>query len=224
MLPPQINKSNPISFPVDVNILAMFGILKPQTTMEITSFDGKPFLTPPQFGYLSYQQQYGLKEKNSENTPSEQKLVTKRVDELCKKGGRERRKRSKENMSEIDFQLQAFEKIQKKVKKEDKVLSPSTQEEDLSDRNTHSTPLQTPVNLPKEIKKKLRRIIRTDYNEKLQMLVYKIESLSANEKESFEFTREEILEEDPKILLYFYENHLEFSKTPQFKPEKLKKL
>jgi len=225
-LPSKINKTNPKSFPVDSNVLAMFGIFKQQSLMEITSFDGKPFLTPAQFGYLSYHQLYCLKEKQDENESPEKKGISDRVEEICKKNGRTKKGKLKENESDLDIETQNLEKIHKKVKVEDRMLSPSTQEEETSDfaRRTKEIPLMTPEVAPKENPKKLRRIVRTDYNKDSQKLIFKVQSLLTTEKETSELTREEVLKEDPTMLLYFYENHLEFSKTPQFKPEKLKKI
>jgi len=44
------------------------------------------------------------------------------------------------------------------------------------------------------------------------------------EPKSRVFTREEILKHDPRWILYFYENHLQFVNSPEFSPETMKRV
>jgi len=70
-----------------------------------------------------------------------------------------------------------------------------------------------------ESKKSKRKVEEIIYSYKEGKTLYKI---TGEDKEFM--TREEILSEDPSILLYFYENHLKFAKTSDFGPAKMKKV
>jgi len=62
--------------------------------------------------------------------------------------------------------------------------------------------------------------------EKDKRLYFKMDYLQEPIKEvqSAVFSREEIMEHDPRWVLYFYENHLEFPEYPEFRPEMLKRI
>ncbi len=74
--------------------------------------------------------------------------------------------------------------------------------------------------------KKLCTSMSLFYGKNSSEILFKFEYYEENmdELQTKVFTREEILQHDPRWILYFYENHLQFSKTPNFKPERLKRI
>lgn len=73
------------------------------------------------------------------------------------------------------------------------------------------------------IRRNFKAINKVSFDEHTQKLVFTV-TTETDKKEicSKVLTREQVIQEDPVSLLYFYERHLQFTKTPDFKPEKLK--
>ena len=63
-----------------------------------------------------------------------------------------------------------------------------------------------------------KKVTEAVFDSELQNVLLKVETRTKNRKEEdLEYlTREELLEEDPKLLLYFYESHLQFKRKPSF--------
>ena len=140
--------------------------------------------------------------------------------------------------------------IKKKVKLDHSGMSPSTQDEcnddcrspkaqvsnskEVQSRTYAVAPKKTiyknknVANLNKHLKD--RKILQvaskkedTKYN--TDQLVFKVEcDIQQNNKEVRFMDREEILKEDPMLLVYFYESHLQFAKAKDFCSATLKKL
>ena len=73
------------------------------------------------------------------------------------------------------------------------------------------------------IRRNFKAINKVSFDDQSQKLVFTV-TTETDKKEvcSKVLTREEVIQEDPVALLYFYERHLQFTKSPDFKPEKLK--
>lgn len=73
---------------------------------------------------------------------------------------------------------------------------------------------------------KLWKNIKVFYDENAARLCFKVRYVLDGESETRDLvlTRKEMVEYNPQILLYFYENHLHFPSDPEFTPEMLKKL
>ncbi len=219
--------SNPISYPVDAKVLEMLGFFKDKLRMEVTSFDGKPFLTPSQFGQLSYktringsQKVLPVVEKNHSNQRSKRRVSRRKPTKRSVKPTLDKR-----NYNEIETQ-ECLEALQKKVKIEDKAETTSTQEGEISDvgRHCQESASQSQMTILAD-NLKIKRILRVVFDKEKGDLLFKVEGHSSSSRKALSTqTKEEILKHDPRLLLYFYENHLEFPHVPEFKPEKLKKL
>jgi hypothetical protein len=73
---------------------------------------------------------------------------------------------------------------------------------------------------------KLWKNINVFYDESTVQLCFKVEFVLDGESETrvMVLMRQEMIEYNPQILLYFYENHLHFPSIPEFNPEMLKKV
>lgn len=150
-----------------------------------------------------------------------------------------------EVMPDADF-------IQKKVKLDHSGMSPSTQDEcnddckspkaQVNSGDSKEAQLRTYAAAPKKtifknknvenLNKNLkdRKILQVaskkeDTKYKTDQLVFKVEcDIQQNDKEVRYMGREEIIKEDPMLLVYFYESHLQFAKAKDFCSASLKKL
>jgi len=72
---------------------------------------------------------------------------------------------------------------------------------------------------------KKNRVENVTFSTEQNKLIFKVAFHVDNEEKGLRtLNREELLKEDPLLLLSFYENHLQFVKTPDFQPNSLKKL
>lgn len=73
---------------------------------------------------------------------------------------------------------------------------------------------------------KLWKNINVFYDENTVQLCFKVEFVLDGESETrvMVLTRQEMIEYNPQILLYFYENHLQFPSIPEFNPEMLQRV
>lgn len=77
----------------------------------------------------------------------------------------------------------------------------------------------------KQNQRNMKRISQVAFDREKKQLVYHIDTQTKDKMmNQVRRTRQEVLKEDPMLLLYFYERHLQFLSTPQFNPEKLVKL
>lgn len=156
----------------------------------------------------------------------------------------------KRPFEEKNFNLDSFE-CQKKICKdnnEDEIQSlTSTQDGDQSQRLLSSPPFKTgdsekidmsPASFNQSVSpvkkiikntgtvskkgKNEQKVVNALFDHEKQKLVFQVEA--ANSKEARRLTREEVIKEDPMLLLSFYEKHLQFSKTLDFNPENLMKV
>ena len=69
-----------------------------------------------------------------------------------------------------------------------------------------------------------KRVAEAVFNFEMQKVLLKVECCTNDSKEArIEYlTRDELLEEDPLLLLYFYESHLKFKRMPRFQANNLK--
>ena len=81
-------------------------------------------------------------------------------------------------------------------------------------------------NVKKKRDKRVKKVLEILFDSKKQEIMVKVESCIKDSKErSIEYlTRRELVEEDPKLLLYFYERHLEFRQMPEFQTSDLQNL
>jgi len=148
---------------------------------------------------------------------------------------------------EEDLDSENFEFIHKKVKSVEVVSSPSTQADDLksphkqdsiSDMNDLGleqikSPIKSRTFLSKKEKitktekqgEKPTQVKEVVFDHKANQLKFKVEFNKGSINQQVKsLTREEILKEDPALLLAFYESHLRFAKATEFNPMKLKTL
>jgi phosphoribosyl-AMP cyclohydrolase len=148
------------------------------------------------------------------------------------------------------FDTEGLDYVQKKVKSDETESNVSTQDGEHVERNTFtmSSPfsndensLTEKIKSPKqnknlskmsqkskvakksESKKEAVKIEQIVFDCDREEVMFKVGS-KKGEQDLLTLTREEILKKDPMALLNFYEKHLQFAKTPEFKPENLKKL
>lgn len=69
--------------------------------------------------------------------------------------------------------------------------------------------------------KQEKKVVNALFDHEKQKLVFQVETA---EGKKAKLTREEVIKEDPMLLLSFYESHLQFSKTLDFNPENLMKV
>lgn len=70
-----------------------------------------------------------------------------------------------------------------------------------------------------------KRISQIAFDRQKNEFVYHLDTQTMKkEANQVRRTRKEVLKEDPLLLLYFYERHLQFLKTPGFDPENLVKM
>ena len=69
-----------------------------------------------------------------------------------------------------------------------------------------------------------KKVIEVVFNSEVQQVLLKVECSTMDSKKlDIQYrTKDEILKEDPKLLLYFYESHLQFKRRPNFQANKLK--
>ena len=69
-----------------------------------------------------------------------------------------------------------------------------------------------------------KKIIDAVFNSEMQEVLFKVECCAAdsNKTEINYLAKDEVIETDPRLLLYFYESHLQFKRTPDFQACKLK--
>ena len=115
-----------------------------------------------------------------------------------------------------------------------------------SDLSNNEQPINKPVSLankldmPKPIKKapvnepeliiideerKLKNVVQTAFNSNTGDLTFKVEYETESKRDGYAvLSREDLLKEDPKLLVYFYEKCLKFHKSSGFSSEDLEKI
>lgn len=245
-----ISQTDLLSAPLNMDVIEALKKLKDRFPIETTSFDGRPFLIPTELGLFSSESN-PLKEMPALNSSKKAKLEKLGKHQLKKK---ERAlsvlKTKKSTKKGLELgNAQNYDNITKKVKTDETMSNSSTQCGDTGEENgkRKSLPIspsgeQFPKKTlekssterfaaPQEKERvdisvvKKKRIVEAAFDEAQQNLIFKVECELSNKQGKCEnFTRDEILSHDPKLLLYFYENHIQFTKTPRFRPEGMRKL
>jgi len=82
--------------------------------------------------------------------------------------------------------------------------------------------VEKPLTEEKKPKEKLRQVMKTWYDPERKSLMFKVECENSGSDENFIIiTREELITRSPNLLLYFYENHVQFTHSDDFKAGKM---
>ena len=219
-------------FPAKSGAEMMLGMSRQNTLLEIPLFEGRSFLDSQRSGFLPVRgpqnsQAESSSPKDPRGVPETGKAQSLKENRLLYQESQVLN--SKRGARESDSFLAELEKVQKKIKNQDSISNSSTQYEDPSDELQASTSLKSrSVSEPEPISIGNRphgqkKIVQMCFDEITENYVYKVET-DTNSAKLLLLTREEVIKEDPKILLYFYENHIQFSQTAHFRAEKLRKL
>lgn len=245
-----ISQTDLLTAPLNMDVLSALKKLKDRFPIETTSFDGRPFLIPTELGLFSTDK-HSIKGMSALSNSKKAKLekISKRQQKK-KEGNSSNQKLKKSTKKLLELtNVQNYDQIAKKVKPDETMSNSSTQCEDGVEENGKRKGLSISPTLeqfPRQASDKglneqfvapqdkervdfsvgrKKRILEAAFDEAQQNLIFKVECELSNKQGKCEnLTRDEILSQDPKLLLYFYENHIQFAKTPGFKPEGLRKL
>jgi len=219
-------------FPAKPGAEMMLGMSRQDTSLETPLFEGRSFLGSQRSGFLPVR---GLQNSQAESSSSKHPrnvLETGKIQNLKENKllyQESQALNSKRGARESDSFLAELEKVQKKIKNQDSISNSSTQYEDPSEELQASTSLKSrsvselePMSIDKRTHGQ-RKIVQMCFDEITENYVYKVET-DPNSAKLLILTRDEVIKEDPKILLYFYENHIQFSQSAHFQAEKLRKL
>jgi len=187
--------------------------------IETTSADGKPLLTPSQFFSLASHHdkspRNNLEGKTSKQT-IQKKFATKNPNqttvidvESC-----EVPKKNKENEHNDD--LEVIEPLTKKIK-------PNTSSPPAGKGNIEKSAKNLEV-IDEQKKRKLNKVVKVISSKRGELLFGVTRQLENAAETDEVLTREEILKEDPMLLVYYYEKHLLFDNVMDFDPAKLTKI
>ena len=208
--------------------------------VQTTSFDGRPLLTPSEFRCLFMQDQLQKQPKSvksQRNRDSSHKTQHKSSAE-CSESRLEAKNTeySSEDLKTTrqNSDLDEFENIHKRVKSEDSSSNPSTNCENLSMADPCSPNLSSICETPEqELIQPEENILTLPENENIvkavfdydsEQIKFHVQQAGENSEDThMRLTRDEVLERDPKLLLYFYESHLQFAKRADFDVTKLRK-
>jgi len=217
--------------------LSVFNDFLRRPSAETTSFDGKPFLTPAQFGFLSliipptlpkmiesYELDPNILKCNHSFLPHKQQM----------RNVREGRNNIAKNFNSNKRSYEEFIRSNKKnIETEDDVISiKSSDSEDelntqcpatiitkgsnISDQNNKkklSKMLDNNQTVYLNIQKEEMNIVSIWFDPNKKTFMYKVECKFNDQVKRHRYlTRQEILKEDPMLLIYFYEKHIEFNK------------
>ena len=232
-----LQMTSSIGFPTKPSADFMLGLSRQSSLMESALFDGKVFLDSQTGSFLPLG---GLQSPQTELSVSE---GTNDVQQ----GGKPRKGRQNKGqysgaqvpkdqreLRESDSFLAELQRVHKKIKNQDTVSNSSTQYEETSEEPSTCQPVANlkssstseieSVNKVKPTSGQ-KKIVQMCFDEISEGYVYKVEAEPGQcSSKVLLLTRDEVIKEDPKILLYFYENHIEFSQTAHFQAEKLKRL
>jgi len=164
--------------------------------------------------------------------------------------GKNQSRRGENKRGEMDEELVQFEKISKKVKiqkdSQKQLSTPTTFSQELSENGSEINEMNCDSDSSVYSKESLLKIshikkiqdlentnqrktctnITFFYGKDNQEKLFKFEFYEhgISESKSIVFTKEQILQHDPRWILYFYENHLQFVCSPEFKPERMKRI
>lgn len=219
-------------FPAKSGAEMMLGMSRQDTLLETPLFEGRSFLDAQRSGFLPVRgPQSSQAESSSPKDPRNvlQAGKTQNFKENKLLYSENQALNSKRGARESDSFLAELEKVQKKIKSQDSISNSSTQYEDPSEELQASTSLKSrsvselePISIGKRSSGQ-KKIVQMCFDEITENYVYKVEN-DANSAKLLILTRDEVIKEDPRILLYFYENHIQFSQSAHFQAEKLRKL
>ena len=222
------------------NIQATFDLKSFQNIFEVrtTSFDGRPLLTPSEFRCLFFQNQpknvKSQRNRDSLNMAKYKMFTECTQSQMEVKNTHHSSKESKIIRQNSD--LDEFENIQKRIKSEDSSSNPSTDCENISETHPSSPNLsatcqpsekeltepQTKTALPTLACESVVNAVFDYDSEQIKFCIQ--QAGRSSENVHMRLTRNEVLQRDPRLLLYFYESHLQFTKRAEFNPSKLRKV
>ena len=214
--------------------------------VQTTSFDGRPLLTPSQFHHL-FLQDFPHQDNQSELKDPRDQDSSRHSTNKHKKS--KKTSRSDPSVKEIDYlsqrreilrqdsDLDKLENIEKRVKSEDSLSDPSTDYENLSETDVLSSSPSVVDQAPAEEQlidqqQETRdlpsdeKVVKAVFDYESEQVMFHIQTAGEDSgtNSSTKLARDEVLEKDPRLLLYFYESHLQFAKQGEFNPSKLKKV
>ena len=206
------------------------GVLIPTTT----SIDGKPFMTPNEFEILMTKEKSNgithtalkeLSELNKEENGQASQATTSSHPSTAENSNK---RTTDENSYLFQSEEESLEK-RKKVKKERKSNSRQNSSSKVKAKNekSHKKTIVKSVKNTKTMLKKThqKKISGLQYDKVKKDLMFEIQGYGeTNSNRGVIFSRKELVEKDPLLLLYFYEQCLEFSKDPDFESKNLIKL
>jgi len=203
---------------------------------ETTSIDGKPLLTPFQFLSLANHQERtspkSLEAKNpKKNISDKPKIIENHILELPTK--------NKENENKNDLE-EVTEVITKKIKQDPSpipkqkganeksviCISPqktAPQEMQIEAEAVDGKNILQEKHIVNKKQRKLNKVVKV-VSSKQGDLVFGVKRQAEKAETDEVLTREEILKEDPLLLVYYYEKHLLFDNTSDFDPANLIKI
>ncbi len=216
----------PFTSPMDLYFTNYLKTMMSQPNFETTSVDGKPLLTPMEFYFLPLLQNHPLQSRDSpftrtNSTCSDQNLNKQPNSKLGKKdqfvSNPVNAKSNKRSLTSFlsETQPELFSKHYpssvlstlsnnipiKSVQKEFK----SEGNRNLYTKNSTGT---------SEIQK---RIVGIWFDPNTRSFVYRMECVYPNQKRVYkDLSKQEVLDEDPMLLIYFYEDKIEFSSQQKF--------
>ena len=245
---------------IDPYLLSFISLMQNKQTIETTSFDGKPFLTPSEFGMLS--QQCVSPNPVQVSTPDvlivtpEAKINDESACHKCntcqKCGGKKSTLNPKKSSKISCLDVDGIEIIEKRTKTDHSnlhspIICESTNElnichatsptivsiqktEQATNKqknlvNSKKSDKKTKIGQSLNENKGRKKIIQMAFDSTLQKLIFQIECEVGNLEKNFLYlTREEIIEQDPELLLNFYEDHIQFAQIGDLGSEGLKRL
>jgi len=228
-------------------------IIQPSNPLETTSFDGRPFLNPFQLISTPFSQLRYLPRPTPQKILKVHKVQTVFKNQVQENlGKRNLETFLEENTKVFSMETQDFENAKKKIfvskttkhETNDEISticmdSPNKSESSTDEQQaiTKTTPVSNIIEATRKAQmkekkvivldeeRKLKNILQTAYNHKTGRLSFKVESESESGKnENILLNREDILQEDPMLLVYYYEKCLKFHKTTGFSSDDLQKI
>lgn len=199
-----------------------------QSTIETTSIDGRPLLTPDQFKSLLFSEIYSkmLHTAAQREMVQYQKLIqTKNNLNLKTHLLKDKRSSGTETITIRDSDDEFTKPSKQRKCAEGFVVKVEPMEEShhsVIGATTSSSKgsFKPKIQMPKESNTK--KIVGLQYDQNEKDLVFNIDPSTSGE--SSKIKRKELLEKDPLSLMYFYESQLKFTKELGVDPRELKKL
>lgn len=206
---------------------------------QTTSLDGRPFVTPEQFGSLMIKERQGSLNKTFNALAIQNQL---RYKAMLNKTALDpfwlKSELAKRPSQGIDDDYNVYKKLKgtsdnlEIISLEDDVdylkQDYKSNEKGESYQEIQTSPIKTICKTTQPTKQSHKRFVKkiygVQYEESQQDLIFKVDLHPEDEGNlSLEarLSRKDLIERDPLSLLYFYEQQLQFSNTPEFNPQNL---